>query len=168
MLDNGKSCKTIIKNILIKHHHLCCDHHQPIILVRTEATWQKWTHWHRLILIPCSWEIRTIVLKGQFLILDNFEFWPWTIDPAQNFSCTDKTASKKMSKYESANHAFLKVDKWCWKSWNGLFVMHIYDKPCEIMQKINGRAQTANFSVLSRLRQELCAENPQNMENKAK
>ena len=34
------------------------------------------------------------------------------------------------------------------------------------LQKINEWAQTANFSVLSRLRQELCAENPQNMENK--
>ena len=33
-------------------------------------------------------------------------------------------------------------------------------------KKFNERAQTANFSVLSRLRQELCAENPQNMENK--
>ena len=33
-------------------------------------------------------------------------------------------------------------------------------------KKINERAKTANFSVLSRLRQELCDENPQNMENK--
>ena len=33
-------------------------------------------------------------------------------------------------------------------------------------KQINERAQTANFSVLSRLRQELYAENPQNMENK--
>ena len=31
-------------------------------------------------------------------------------------------------------------------------------------KKFNEWAQTANFSVFSRLRQELCAENPQNME----
>ena len=31
-------------------------------------------------------------------------------------------------------------------------------------KKFNELAQTANFSVFSRLRQELCAENPQNME----
>ena len=33
-------------------------------------------------------------------------------------------------------------------------------------KKFNERAQTANFSYLSRLRQELYAENPKNMENK--
>ena len=31
-------------------------------------------------------------------------------------------------------------------------------------KKFNEWAQKANFSVFSRLRQELCAENPQNME----
>ena len=40
-----------------------------------------------------------------------------------------------------------------------------YDVGCRY-KKLNEWAQTANFSVLSRLRQELCAENPQNMENK--
>ena len=35
-------------------------------------------------------------------------------------------------------------------------------------KKINERAQTANFSVLSRLRQEPCAENPKNKGNKRK
>ena len=33
-------------------------------------------------------------------------------------------------------------------------------------KKFNERAQTAKFSVFSRLRQELCAENPKNKENK--
>ena len=44
--------------------------------------------------------------------------------------------------------------------------MVLSDIEAVLLQKINERAQTANFSVLSRLRQELCAENPQNMENK--
>ena len=46
------------------------------------------------------------------------------------------TASKKMSWYKSAKHAFLKVVIWCWKKWNGPFLMHIYAKQCEIIQKI--------------------------------
>ena len=37
--------------------------------------------------------------------------------------------------------------------------MHIYDKQCEIMQKINGRVQTFRFSVFTMGCQELCAEN---------
>ena len=36
--------------------------------------------------------------------------------------------------------------------------MHIYDKQCEIMQKINGRVQTFRFSVFTMGRQELCGE----------
>ena len=36
----------------------------------------------------------------------------------------------------------------------------------KLCTKFYERAQTANFSVLSRLRQELCAENPKNLENK--
>ena len=39
--------------------------------------------------------------------------------------------------------------------------MHIYDKQCEIMQKINGRVQTFIFSVFTMGRQELCGENAQ-------
>ena len=45
------------------------------------------------------------------------------------------TASKKMSWYESAKHAFLKVVKWNWKEWKCPFLMQIYVKQCEIMQK---------------------------------
>ena len=41
-------------------------------------------------------------------------------------------------------------------------LMHIYDKQCGIMQKINGRVQTFRFSVLTMGRQELCGENAQN------
>ena len=37
--------------------------------------------------------------------------------------------------------------------------MHIYDKQCGIMQKINGRVQTFRFSVFTMGRQEFCAEN---------
>ena len=42
------------------------------------------------------------------------------------------------------------------------FLMHIYDKRCGIMQKINGRVQTFRFSVFTMGRQELCADNAQN------
>ena len=38
--------------------------------------------------------------------------------------------------------------------------------PPKHSQKIDEWAQTANFSVLSRLRQDLCAENPKKQENK--
>ena len=45
--------------------------------------------------------------------------------------------------------------------------MYIYHKQCENTQKKNNeRAQTAKFSGLCRLRQELFAENPKNKENK--
>ena len=37
--------------------------------------------------------------------------------------------------------------------------MHIYDKQCVIMHKINGRVQTFRFCVLTMGRQELCVEN---------
>ena len=37
--------------------------------------------------------------------------------------------------------------------------MHIYDKQCGIIQKINRRFQTFRFSVFTMGRQELCAEN---------
>ena len=39
--------------------------------------------------------------------------------------------------------------------------MHIYDKQCGIMQKINGWIQTFRFSVFTMGRQELCTENAQ-------
>ena len=38
-----------------------------------------------------------------------------------------------------------------------IFLMHIYDKKCEIIQKINGRAKTLRFSVFTRGRVELLA-----------
>ena len=37
--------------------------------------------------------------------------------------------------YECGIWMKVKVAKWCWKKWNGPFLMHIYDKQCEIMQK---------------------------------
>ena len=57
----------------------------------------------------------------------------------------DMTASKKMSWYESTKHMFLKVVKWCWKSWKGPILMHIYDKQCEIMQK--NQWKSSNFQI---------------------
>ena len=71
------------------------------------------------------------------------------------------TASKKMSWYESAKHAFLKVVKWHWKKWKWPILMQIYVKQCEIMQKnqwkgpnfqiqcfYNGRSLTDRSSLL--------------------
>ena len=46
--------------------------------------------------------------------------------------------------------------------------MYIYHLQCENMQKFSERAQTAKFSILSRLRQELCGENPQKQEKQEK
>ena len=57
----------------------------------------------------------------------------------------------------------LKVAKRCWKQLNEHNLMYIYHKQCENMQK---SAETAKFSVFTRGRQELCAENPKNKENK--
>ena len=37
--------------------------------------------------------------------------------------------------YESGKWMKVKVAKWCCKKWNGPFLMHIYDKQCEIIQK---------------------------------
>ena len=46
------------------------------------------------------------------------------------------------------------------KKVKGTYLIHIYDKQCEFIQKkINGRAQTSRFSVFTRGRQELCTEN---------
>ena len=45
-------------------------------------------------------------------------------------------------------------------------MMVLSDIQAVSLQKINEWAQTANFSVLSRLRQELSAENPKKQENK--
>ena len=57
----------------------------------------------------------------------------------------------------------LKVAKRCCKQLNEHNLMYIYHKQYENMQKkINESAQTAEFNVLSRLRKELCAENPKN------
>ena len=51
------------------------------------------------------------------------------------------------------------------KMLNWPILMHIYDKQCEIMQKINGRVQTFRFSVFTMGRQELCAENAKKHQN---
>ena len=53
----------------------------------------------------------------------------------------------------------LKVAIRCCKQLNEHNLMYIYHKQCE-------RAQTAKFSVICRLRQELFAENPKNVQNK--
>ena len=76
-------------------------------------------------------------------------------------TCSPMTASKKMSWYESAKHAFLKVVKWHWKKWKWPILMQIYVKQCEIMQKnqwkgpnfqiqcfYNGRSLTDRSSLL--------------------
>merc|ERR1719239_1576345 len=62
----------------------------------------------------------------------------------------------------------LKVAKRCWKQLNEHNLMYIYHKQCENMQKFNERAQTAKFSVFSRLRQELCTENPKKLRKQEK
>ena len=46
------------------------------------------------------------------------------------------TRSQFNHSYESGKWMKVKVAKCCWKKWNGPFLMHIYDKQCEIMQKI--------------------------------
>ena len=43
--------------------------------------------------------------------------------------------------------------------------MHIYDKQCEIMKKINGSAQTFRFSVFTIGRLELLTKNKKNKED---
>ena len=45
---------------------------------------------------------------------------------------------------------------------NWTFLMHIYDKHCKIMQKINERDQTFRFSVFTMGRQELFAKIDEN------
>ena len=47
-----------------------------------------------------------------------------------------KTESQFNHSYESGVGAKVKVFKWYWKKWNGPILMHIYDKQCEIIQKI--------------------------------
>ena len=59
------------------------------------------------------------------------------------------TRSQFNHSYESGKWIKVKVAKCCWKKWNGPFLMHIYDKQCEIMQKNNRRAQTFRFSVFT-------------------
>ena len=46
--------------------------------------------------------------------------------------------------------------------------MYIYHKQCENMQKINESAQMAKFSVFTRGRQDLCAENPKKQRKQEK
>ena len=48
---------------------------------------------------------------------------------------TYMTRSQINPSYECGKWMKVKVAKWCWKKWNGPFLMHIYDKQCEIMQK---------------------------------
>ena len=71
------------------------------------------------------------------------------------------TRSQINHSYESGGWMKVKVAKCCWKKWNGPFLMHIYDKQCEIMQKnqwkgpnfqtwcfYNGRSLTDRSSLL--------------------
>ena len=44
-------------------------------------------------------------------------------------------------------------------------MMHIYDKQCGIIQKINGRVQTFRFSVFTMGRQEIFAKEMEKQEN---
>ena len=66
----------------------------------------------------------------------------------------------------SGRTQILKVVKPCWKQLNEHNLMYIYHVQCENMQKVSKGAQMANISVLSRLCQELFAENPKNKQNK--
>ena len=74
---------------------------------------------------------------------------------------SNRTRSQINHSYESGRWMKVKVAKCCWKKWNGPFLMHIYDKQCEIMQKnqwkgpnfqtwcfYNGRSLTDRSSLL--------------------
>ena len=60
------------------------------------------------------------------------------------------TASQIKPLYQCRKQMKVKVVKWCWKKWNGPILMRIHAKQCEIMQKINKKAQTAKFTVFAR------------------
>ena len=86
-------------------------------------------------------------------VLNPLSVWP--------VNWSDRTRSQINHSYESGKWMKVKVAKCCWKKWNGPFLMHIYDKQCEIMQKnqwkgpnfqtwcfYNGRSLTDRSSLL--------------------
>merc|ERR1712020_875395 len=58
--------------------------------------------------------------------------WPLSLS---SISRTHMTRSQFNHSYESGKWMKVKVAKCCWKKCNGPFLMHIYYKQCEIMQK---------------------------------
>ena len=71
------------------------------------------------------------------------------------FSCSffpilDKTQNRLMVALYSKKGPNLKVVKWCWKRWNGPILLHIYDRQCEIIQKIQWKSSNFQFQCFSK------------------
>ena len=84
------------------------------------------------------------------------KFWWWWWLWRSVRSCS-QTIPEKVRNSIPINMGF---KGWGWLPWWSWVIF----KPFRY-KKFNRRAQTVNFSVLNRLRQELCAENPKNKEN---
>ena len=71
MLDNGKTCKMIINNIFLTHHHFCC-HHVMDCIFSIKLNFQKLFS-EEFAMVSCyvpileTFEILTLNKPAQFL-----------------------------------------------------------------------------------------------------
>ena len=102
----------------------------------------------------------------------HFHFLPWIQWHAEDWTKrTDISANLELRRsVRSCSHTIpekvrnsrpinMGLKGWGWLLWESWVTFKLFR-----YKKFNEWAQTANSSVFSRLRQELCAENPQNME----
>ena len=94
-------------------------------------------------------------IRKSYFMNTHFCFW---LTLWRSVRSCSQTIPEKVRNSISMNMGF---KGWGWLPWWSWVIF----KPFRY-KKFNRRAQTVNFSVLSRLRQELCAEKPQNMEKK--
>ena len=106
--------------------------------------------WLSNLIIHLIWESQQIYFSCIYTVS---RYQPLLFDEPLKTQCQDEV------RILSGRTQKLKVAKRYWKQLNEHNLMYIYHKQCENMQKIQRKS-------LSRLRQELCAENPKNKKNK--
>ena len=76
-----------------------------------------------------------------FFLIPN-AWWNYSDKSKPKFNMTQ---NRLMVAFDSQKGPNLKVVKWCWKGWNGPILVHIYDKQCEIIQKIQWKSSNFQF-----------------------
>ena len=113
-----------------------------------------WTKTHCRIPRGCDF-FHVSVLIGQNLLLC-FSPLRWIFFCKVKNTCSldvvlspspklNKTHNRLMVAFDSQKGPNLKVVKWCWERWNGSILVHISDKQCEIIQKIQWKS--SNFQI---------------------